>query len=68
MTRQSTKKQETGWMPFYCGHPYWPLFSTKKEASAYAEWKGGKNNPKMTIRRCTVTRIETITVTVEPTG
>ncbi len=58
--RSSVTESKSGWMPFYHGRPYWPLFPTKQEAVKYAKWKCGCDDPRkrlppaMTVRRCTV--------------
>lgn len=64
MRRHRTTTVEKGWMPFYHERPYWPLFHTKPEAANYALWKGGKDNPNMKVKKCTVR----ITRTVEVEG
>lgn len=53
--KEWTRKEESGWMPFYYGRPYWPLFKTRKEAREYARWKANwPKNPNMKIARCSV--------------
>jgi hypothetical protein len=53
---QWCKEVKKGWMPFYNGHPYWPLFKTRKEAREYRRWKLG-NGPKSSVERCEVITI-----------
>ena len=51
-----TKEIAKGWMVFYNGEPYWPLFGTKAEAMDYRKWKTG-NSPKSYVDRIEVESI-----------